>query len=642
MISSFIYSVVFSFLFYLVGFFHTSFWKFNRQQNRFNMMFLRMVLGIISITTIFAIVKTSGSSILIGIVVISLLFVYFNKDSFLKTPNFKILKTDFKVLYLYVLVLLIFNFLFFYIIYPNSFGVHPDYLFYGALSDYITAFGKESTYLSIYNPEQLSNKLYHFFNEWCVGFISLLINRTGSYSLLYVFHPITYSILFIGLIHLTQLITKTNISKSILLVSIFFIASSLSLGEGLPSLLNIGGFHLRYASFLSTPSSSKLVIVTILLLMMIVFYNKKKEYNAVIILSLICFIWPSTVPGIVGGVSLYILYKYFYKKEKVLYEIIIISITIFCFALLFLTQKNNIDVSPETQVSHLNQLQEYLANGLDIENFLKTLLETIGSRVYYYSILLVIIFLNFKTLKSFLLKKHQYKDLFILLAFVIITAFIARSLLFFITDSNQIFTNIFDNTLAKLVFFVVLLVSIKNKFTYIFVALFACLSIFTMYYQYSNIQSKALQNKELSTLEKEFSGKDNNFAVILKIENSAFSHISQVVYPPLFELRSLSPSYFPVNLTILDREYLYENDLKLKSRYTGLMQNSAFYMYLQDREFKNNDWPAKKQFLIDSKINYLIVENGSLEANQLNQLDIDKEIPSFNGSVKIYRLEKRL
>src|SRR5690554_24033 len=111
MITSFIYSVVFSFLFYVVGFFITSFWNFNKQQNSFNIMFLRMLLGIVSVTTFFAIVKTSGNTILIGIVVISLLFLFFNKESFFKKPNFKIFKSEFKVIYFYILILLIFNFL---------------------------------------------------------------------------------------------------------------------------------------------------------------------------------------------------------------------------------------------------------------------------------------------------------------------------------------------------------------------------------------------------------------------------------------------------------------------------------------------------------------------------------------------------
>ena len=632
-------SVSLGIIFYLTGFFISStFIVKDEEQNQIKLFFENCLIGMLALTTFFAIYKSSFNTILSGIFFITALYILLNKEKFKIKFDLNIRNIDVKILFIYVILLIMFSVIFNHLIFPINFNAHPDYLFYGSISDYLLIHGKENFYLPI-NSEFFGTTVYHFFNEWMVALISNITYLNGTNSLLYVFFPVTFSVLYLGLIYLSQLILRIQNIYTFFLPLIFFVTSSLSLGESLPVIFNIGDrFSFYYASFFSTPSSGKMIMVTLLILGLIFNSKKDEKTNTIYIFSLICFVWMTTILAVLGGVTVFVLYE-IWKSKKVNYNnLSLLTGTFIIFILNFILGPKTITIDNSFSDSYILKFTTYFLEDFNLLELIKTLFKTLLSRVYYYSFLILIILLNYRVIKNFFLSHIKNNKLFTIFLLIFLSALFFRTILFFLSDSNQIFTNIVDNTTMKIIFFSIILIVLQKKWNFIFVFLFASLSIKTILLQKNELEKVYYKKESLITLKNEFNDEILKFATLLKSENSNYTHISQVVYPPLLEIRSISSSYFPVNLSIFDREQKYSSDFMTKSRYVSLMKNSPFVLFTLKNNLEKYSWETKLAFLKKNQINYLIVEDGYLDDNQILDLEFKRIINSFEENVKIYKL----
>ena len=637
MIIAFIfYAITFGLVCYLFGCIIASFFS-TTYKNLNKVFFIKIVIGLLSLTVIYASIKANLNSILSGLVMLSICYLIVVR----KTINFNSsqLKFEIKQFVLYIFATIVFVSFAYFIIFPNSYNVHPDYLFYGALGDYLKLYGKENLFLSI-SPDLSKNELYHYSNEWCVALISNFSNLNGTEAFLYIFLPTTFSILYIGIVYLTELITKSKSFYTYLIAALFFVISSMSLGESLPSILNIGDFNILYAPFFGSPSSPKMILTTMLILLALFTYDEKKIHQTIFIFCSICILWPTTLLAILGGVSIYVLFTYFKENKKSEFQanllyLLITSIFIISF---FAFQSQPYNFKPENDVSYLQKFLSFYKSDFSFKELFIILIKTIGSRIYYYVILLIIIIFNFKTILKFYEENRRFNSFMLMFLFILMSALFFRTILYFLTDSNQIFANIIDNSTAKILFFSIVVITIKSNVTRLSIFLLIIFTTITTYRQFEETTSKSLPPAFISQYRETFAGDNIKFAIILKREKSNFKHISQVVYPPMIELRAFSSSYFPVNLNIIERIKLFDNSVSEKHRYNSLLYNSSYYQYLSLSNEFDDTFENKKRFLREMDINFLIVEKDALTYDQLNTLSNLTIIPCHNKLLNIYKL----
>jgi hypothetical protein len=116
---------------------------------------------------------------------------------------------------------LIFLLLFRFIVFPYEELIPNDFLFYGAISDYLSQFGYENSSMNIFNPEGV--KIYHYFNEWFAAIFSDILDLPGSLSLVFIIYPFVYSLMFIGVWAIVTLFKpKWSNLKVLVAVILFF------------------------------------------------------------------------------------------------------------------------------------------------------------------------------------------------------------------------------------------------------------------------------------------------------------------------------------------------------------------------------------------------------------------------------------
>lgn len=637
MLYNLICSVIFGFLFYFFGHITVTFWKNIKKQSELESFFFKAIIGVILTLIVYSIFKTSGNTIFTGLLLVIIVFLSFNKSQLRLPQKEDILKIQLKPFIIYVVAVILFSTLLHYIVFPDLNLIHNDYLYFGAIADYLNIYGIESNSLNI-NYTSIKPNLYHYANEWLAALISSFVNKNGTIALIYVYFPTMLGILYVGLYIIVNRISGSKRIINFLLPCIFFIIAPIAGGGGIPALFSVGDIDVSIGHYFSTPVL-KFILIVLLLIVSILISNIKNETKVIFTFLVISFIWPTTTISIYGGVFLYVLYQKFFKSKLLYKEIVMLAVSVVYFSLFYTLQSAKDIILPDG-VGYVNRITEYLKNDLSILQHLKYFFGTAIIRIYYFIIFILIIVLNWKTLMIYKNKILQHKGYIILYGFIVLSGLAGKSLLHFITDSNQVFENIFDHSFVYIAAFILLLIALKKSYNLVFILIFIATTSITFYYENSALKSEKI-TFDSTILKNEFEGKTYTFASHVKADGGRFNHISQVVYPPLTLLRAYSNSYFPVNLSLFDRykyQYVLENDISRKGRFLSLMSKSAFYQYVMSKQIDNPDNKDKLNFLRENKIDYLVIEMESLDIEFVKELTVDHYFDLKDFNVRILKL----
>lgn len=638
MLYYFLLTFLFSIFFYLIGHIISLFWSKEKKYTDFETFFFKLVIGLVSVIVSFAIIHTKGNTVFIGIILMSLLYLLYNRDKLSHFNFSNLFKIEGKPLFLFIGVLLIFNALFYFAVFPDLINVHNDFIYFGALTDYLNLYGIESNTLNII-LETAKPNFYHYINEWGAAFISWVSNEIGLVSLVYIYFPLLLGTLFIGLVCLTQKITNKSILSAIGVSFLFFILSPIAGGGGVPALFSLGGVQISIGSYFSTPVI-KFLPVIILLLTTILTNTRENLTKTIYLFLVIAYVWPVTTIAIFGGIFLYIVFQKFRTKRFLKKEFVLLLVGVCYMVLFYLFQSSKIQLSDQSNSSHLDFLLNYIKNDLNILEHIKYFFGTIGMRFYYYSIFILMIIFNWKLLKTYINPIKKYQSYILLYCFIAFCGLLGKSALYFMNDSNQLFENIFDHSFMYIVTFLLFLMVLNNKWNYLFVVFFLSTSIITYQKQVSQ-KSKEMNVSLVENLQNEFGVNHYTFASAVKADNSLFGHINQTVYPPLLFLRAYTNSYFPINISLYDRyqvQYIQETNYTKKIRFQSLMKRSPFYYYVEKNGILKVDWKTKYDFLKEHKIDYLVFEKGSLEPEFMELIKNKKIIDISSQNVEIVKL----
>ncbi len=207
-------AIIFSLvIFYIAGSFVLWLLRTAPKADVFYETFVRLIVGLVSVVSAYAIVKTCGNTILCGFLIVGVLYLLYAKRNklFLGKYCVRNLLPDDKNILLPVLVMFLLGigfFLFqgsFFYATPINNMPHGDYAFYSTISSVLNDFGVEaSDWQSVVIGGSTAPSPYHYFDIWLpVIFINILQGDTYE-AFVVVTQSIYMVILAMGMIAVTR------------------------------------------------------------------------------------------------------------------------------------------------------------------------------------------------------------------------------------------------------------------------------------------------------------------------------------------------------------------------------------------------------------------------------------------------------
>ncbi len=193
--------------------------------------FVRLIVGLVSVVSAYAIVKSCGNTILCGFLIVGVLYLLYAKRNKLFLGKYRVrnLLTDDKNILLPALVMFVLGigfFLFqgaFFYATPINNMPHGDYAFYSTVSSVLNDFGVEaSDWQSVVIGGSTAPSPYHYFDIWLpVIFINILQGDTYE-AFVVVTQSIYMVILAMGMIAMTRMVTENKLMQVLSVLSMFF------------------------------------------------------------------------------------------------------------------------------------------------------------------------------------------------------------------------------------------------------------------------------------------------------------------------------------------------------------------------------------------------------------------------------------
>jgi hypothetical protein len=217
------------FFFYVIGKIISSlFLSSSNESNYYYRAFVSLIIGLFSVITVFAILKTRFNTVLIVLLLLGILYFILNKNKIVLPLN---LKLNFKEELIISFLIIGFSLLY-YVIIGNLFFEAPynripfcDNYYYARLSYFLNDSGVESSYF-YYDPfisrERAGASPYHYPELWLTAVYINFFNVQPLISHVIFVHIILAVILTIGIIALSEEIDKRIIFKILGILSLFF------------------------------------------------------------------------------------------------------------------------------------------------------------------------------------------------------------------------------------------------------------------------------------------------------------------------------------------------------------------------------------------------------------------------------------
>lgn len=199
--------------FYVAGTILLWLMRVNIPKDIFYETFVRLIVGLVSVVSAYAIVKTCGNTILWGFLIVGVLYLLYAKRNKLFLGKYRVrnLLPDDKNILLPALVMFVLGigfFLFqgaFFYATPINNMPHGDYAFYSTISSVLNDFGVEaSDWQSVVIGGSTATSPYHYFDIWLpVIFINILHGDTYE-AFVVVTQSIYMVILAMGMIAVTR------------------------------------------------------------------------------------------------------------------------------------------------------------------------------------------------------------------------------------------------------------------------------------------------------------------------------------------------------------------------------------------------------------------------------------------------------
>ncbi len=317
-ILSIIYLLISLMLYYIIGWSITHLFKAINTAHIFYNVFVRLLIGLVIVLTVYAFIKTSGHTICCGFIVVGILYIIsyinHNREQFVTFRSITIGNECIAIGVVLVLGVLFYCYqgCFFYHNICNNIP-HGDYSGYATIQGILNSYGIESyAWQNVALEHGTLPTPYHYFDLWLPSMYVFLFNIPVYEAQVIISQSILMAILSVGMIALTRQFTHNKLIQGLSILSIFF--SGLLFYKVLP----------QSSDFIFSNSCSlKYLSVGIFLLLTCIKIVRKEDdyYYPLLCLPILNII---TIPSVLGSIFLILLVQCIRKELSVKIAIIIL------------------------------------------------------------------------------------------------------------------------------------------------------------------------------------------------------------------------------------------------------------------------------------------------------------------------------
>lgn len=609
-------------------------------ESRYERIFNSLVLGFITLITLYSVIWTRGNSIFI--IVIFLSIIYFLRKDYRKENNHfvvgKINSKDFATVVLVLGIFLLFFVIAYYLFFIRSNGdIWSDYVYYSNISHLLTTTHVESA-VNIFDAENKMAGMYNFSELWFTSLWANVFSVSYVYVLHLVTYPYLYSLTILGAIILGQKFIKIKFIVILLAFLILLIK---------PVLIVIIPEISQYYIFSEQAFFPKLAVIDVLLIFSLIHFIKGNMNLAFGALLLLIPFYSSTAAGVLSGLFILVLYlsynQYGLSIKNVWNKYTLILLGVFSFFILFYYAQSQL-YQPTASSLNFSELNSVKANPV-FWTFKFTTKRILGSLLGLLPVSLIYIYMSKKYIDS-MARNLKYVLIFIVsgMIFSSITSAIASN---FVYDGYQISSNFADTTISLIIFTTILYVLSKIKnIMYLNISVLVLFVFYIGVFAYRGIPfTYPKGTSHVSMVEKEFYNEikeelsrcsNPTFAYYRNynyIDTTKNEFVQTMLFLPLSKLIHFTANgtYLPFCMSVF--EIPENNNFSFDER-----KSTPFWKFVENEQKKSlyisMDSSVEKFFKIKS-IEYIVVEGDiSLPKNIKKNTTV---IASFEG-VTLYRL----
>lgn len=589
---------------------------FRLEQFGLRLFFLRLLIGAIFITTFFALFNSGFRSYLIGLVPLGILILYYYRHK-IKLPVLKsfFIITDWKKLDSFFLTNSIIYLITVFIIVGFDgiiYNIHPDFAFYGAISEILNKTGIESLFFDIALNNSYHYVFYHYFELWFGALVIEIFNVNSIQAILLVVFVFFCTLAVYGL----YVLVNNKEENDYKLLSLSFLILIISpFVKTIRWLFGLQAGDVPFNITLISSFSIKNSIIVSLLVLLLLF--RKKDINTITFITLlIIFVYPST--AVLLFPTLFIWLLYWLRKDKTKSNISFLSVITGILPFLILSYLNKFTDLSGSGIQFASILIYFKNNILKIisEPFIRMIWELVTYSPY---IILAFLFLKYRE-SSFTDYIQQNKSLISLLFIGYVIGSVGIALLSFTANGHQLLSNFYDPLFILLASLLIIKCVYFNQ------------NIKVKYFAFVIILFTLIINLPGITWNKENLNfnKYNNLAKIFDGDKKiAFIHGNKSAYfeIPFGNLRWFTQGYFPVNLSA---GFIELNSISDKFDFSSSILNTKYYDELVSQNM------AIDLILRENKFDYLIVAKTFDDSLNISSSEIANK--KNIGSYYIYEL----
>lgn len=548
--------------------------------------FAKLTIGFYAIFTFYAILKTNGFTILLGLVPMGLLSIYWlKKKKYIVPINaykdnfFSSLKLRYIAIGIFILLLgILYLYYSLYGIQVNTVRtINGDFFCYASFIENINNTNVESTHLDWYSGLPPIRNLYHWGELWFAAFFIKLFNQLSINGFYFFLFPFCWAVYYIGACSIIE-IYSTNISKKKYIVA-FFILFTSGIFFYFPSTTIFTRGDWWTNTFMYQP---KYLVTSIFILYLIILSKFNKRYLIISIGMASIMANTAAAAAILLFFGMYILLIPLRREEK-LKSILVISTPIFA-ALAFIALYSFI-------IKYTNNLYPsekldfgFTTKPIPIIYYIKTAFNCfVGQLIKSTLSVLPILICFYIFKKNYSIKIN--KELIVILITIHIASILAYSILFgLMVDSIQLYSYIFVPMNAVCCFLIIQFFIFSNSKPWLFVAIiFIGLSMYQYFYR---LPTNSIDQKPYTAILKIYK---NNPIAIFKGEKD-FSNLQEKGvdgYFPYPYLKFYLNNYNPVCLTTLDIPIDSNSSINLINTEKEFVLTSTFYRFIQKQKNEN-------------------------------------------------------
>ena len=634
-------SIIFLVIFYFLGeifrtIFHISISK------KYEHIFLNLFTGILIFVTFIGLYYTKGRTIFSGNIILLLFYIYYNynKKTGIQTDQITFNYKNTFLTFLFESSCLILCFYVYKYLEVEDLGGFPnwhnqDSVFSSKVAKYIAEVGSENYAFDYIFQSIKSPSPYHYFDIWYASGIANITQLNYFHSLQLLVHPTAFLAIGYGLFATIEKLSNSVslLQKIALLTIVLFCGIYWDFFNNIPLLQHSGFVYVRSLMNLQKNFIAYLFIIAALNL-----YLNKKIYLSVLVLLSLTLSQISTLPTLMLSLSIFFGAAFIIKKEKKYLCYFVPIFTIAVFIMLFYT----IGKTTDSATAHSDNLSiPYIKSLVSFEFILKVIKISIGEiiqigAVYFLNIILLIyLFVKYKTTLRVKLIRHQFLILFLFLI-IFISLAIAVTSIYIMMDAMQFFSNIsiplINITILLFYVFIMKYISTPEK------AILILLIAMTIFYAPKKYNPAGYSSDFLNSTYKLF--ENSNPIGVCIISEDEYRTRHDCTYPEFgileYHLCIWNKNAHVIQLTVFDIP-------KVDNDYPNKVKTSTFYRYVEKQKLKHkfvSITQSQLDFIDEYNIDYLVTSKGvqlnSLLAKRVKEKVIDSETGEIFATLNHY------